>query len=141
MGDIGFILGLLGIILIPFMDGYLKDYPSSIILIPILVFVLSCCIKLSRFIRIRKVRNAKKNRMIEIIDGIQVNAIKDDLEKRIEDAILKLKEALKPLFNDFTEYDQDVKRLNKLKEEYQQKMQEVKEYIHPDSKSIVIVER
>lgn len=79
--------------------------------------------------------------MIEIIDGIQVNAIKDDLEKRIEDAILKLKEALKPLFNDFTEYDQDVKRLNKLKEEYQQKMQEVKEYIHPDSKSIVIVER
>lgn len=38
--------------------------------------------------------------MIEIIDGIQVNAIKDDLEKRIEDAILKLKEALKPLFND-----------------------------------------
>ena len=141
MGDIGFILGLLGIILIPFMDGYLKDYPSSIILIPILVFVLSCCIKLSRFIRIRKVRNAKKNRMIEIIDGIQVNAIKDDLEKRIEDAILKLKEALKPLFNDFTEYDQDVKRLNKLKEEYQQKMQEVKEYIHADSKSIVIVER
>ena len=79
--------------------------------------------------------------MIEIIDGIQVNAIKDDLEKRIEDAILKLKEALKPLFNDFTEYDRDVKRLNKLKEEYQQKMQEVKEYIHPDSKSIVIVER